>query len=74
MKSVTTKRIAGGLAMAGIAGVAGYMLVRPKLLDWGARQDEIERASRPRLPYPIWHQRKTVAPRLSDADKILPLS
>ena len=34
----------------------------------------IERASRPRLPYPIWHQRKTVAPRLSDADKVLPLA
>lgn len=44
MKSVTTKRIAGGVAMAGIAGVAGYMLVRPKLLNWGARYDEIERA------------------------------
>ena len=35
--------------------------------------DRIERASRPRLPYPIWHQRKTVAARLSDADKVLPL-
>jgi hypothetical protein len=43
MKSVTTKRIAGGVAIAGIAGVAGYMLVRPKLLNWGARRDEIER-------------------------------
>jgi len=32
----------------------------------------IERASRPRLTYPIWHQRKTVAPRLSDAVKVLP--
>lgn len=44
MKSLTTKRIAGGLAVAGVAGVAGYMLVRPKLLNWGARHDEIERA------------------------------
>lgn len=44
MKSVTTKRIAGGVAIAGIAGVAGYMLVRPKLLNWGATHDEIERA------------------------------
>lgn len=35
--------------------------------------DRIERASRPRLPYPIWHQRKTAAARLSDADKVLPL-
>lgn len=44
MKSLTTKRIAGGLAVAGAAGVAGYMLVRPKLLNWGAKHDEIERA------------------------------
>ena len=35
--------------------------------------NRIERASRPHLPYPIWHQRKTVAARLSDADKVLPL-
>lgn len=35
--------------------------------------ERIERASRPPLPYPIWHQRKTVAARLSDADKVLPL-
>lgn len=34
--------------------------------------DRIERASRPRMPYPIWHQRKTVAARLSDADQVLP--
>ena len=35
----------------------------------------IERASRPaNLPYPIWHQRKTVGPRLSDAEKrLMPL-
>jgi hypothetical protein len=38
---ISTKRIAGGVAMAGIAGVAGYMLVRPKLLNWGATRDEI---------------------------------
>jgi aryl-alcohol dehydrogenase-like predicted oxidoreductase len=38
------------------------------------QMDRIERASRPHLPYPIWHQRKTVAPRLSDADKVLPLT
>src|SRR5690242_3750222 len=38
------------------------------------QMDRIERASRPRLPYPIWHQRKTVAARLSDADKVLPLT
>jgi len=37
------------------------------------QMDRIERASRPRLPYPIWHQRKTVAPRLSEADKVLPV-
>jgi hypothetical protein len=43
MTSITTKRIAGGIAVAGIAGVAGYMLVRPKLLNWGATHDEIER-------------------------------
>lgn len=36
--------------------------------------DKIERASRPKMPYPIWHQRKTVAERLSDPDKVLPLS
>jgi aryl-alcohol dehydrogenase-like predicted oxidoreductase len=35
--------------------------------------ERIERASRPHLPYPIWHQRKTVAARLSEADKVLPL-
>ena len=35
--------------------------------------DRIERASRPKLPYPLWHQRKTVADRLSEADKVLPL-
>ncbi|MEJ2667270.1 MAG: aldo/keto reductase [Deinococcales bacterium] len=35
--------------------------------------DRIERASRPKLPYPIWHQRKTVAGRLSEADKVLPV-
>lgn len=35
--------------------------------------ERIERASRPRLPYPIWHQRKTAAARLSEADKVLPL-
>lgn len=35
--------------------------------------ERIERASHPSLPYPIWHQRKTVADRLSDADKVLPL-
>ena len=34
----------------------------------------IERASRPRLPYPIWHQRKTVSARLAEADKVLPLA
>ncbi len=33
----------------------------------------IEKASRPSVPYPMWHQRKTVAARLSDADKVLPL-
>lgn len=38
------------------------------------QMDRIERASRPHLPYPIWHQRKTVAPRLSEGDKVLPLS
>lgn len=32
----------------------------------------IERASRPTVPYPLWHQRKTVAPRLSGADTVLP--
>lgn len=37
------------------------------------QMDRIERASRPPLPYPIWHQRKTVADRLSEADKVLPL-
>ena len=37
------------------------------------QMDRIERASRPHLPYPIWHQRKTVARRLSDADKVMPL-
>lgn len=37
------------------------------------QMDRIERASRPRLPYPIWHQRKTVAARLSAADKVLPM-
>jgi aryl-alcohol dehydrogenase-like predicted oxidoreductase len=36
--------------------------------------DRIERASRPRMPYPIWHQRKNVMERLSDPDKVLPLS
>ncbi len=39
----------------------------------GDQIDRIERASRPRLPYPIWHRRKTVAVRLSDAEKVLPL-
>ena len=43
MTSVTTKRIAGAVVMAGVAGVAGYVLVRPKLLHWGARQDEVDR-------------------------------
>ena len=38
------------------------------------QMDRIERASRPHAPYPIWHQRKTVAARLSDADKVLPLT
>lgn len=36
--------------------------------------DKIERASRPKLPYPIWHQHKNVAERLSHADKVLPLA
>lgn len=36
--------------------------------------DRIERASRPQhLPYPMWHQRKTVPARLSEADKVFPL-
>jgi aryl-alcohol dehydrogenase-like predicted oxidoreductase len=39
-----------------------------------AQLDEIERVSRPLTPYPLWHQRKTVAPRLSEADKVLPLT
>ena len=34
--------------------------------------ERIERASRPPLPYPIWHQRKTVVARLSEAEKVLP--
>ena len=37
------------------------------------QMDRIERASRPRLAYPIWHQRKTVASRLAEADKVLPM-
>jgi hypothetical protein len=36
--------------------------------------DKIERASRPNLPYPIWHQRKNVTERLSDADRVLPIA
>lgn len=32
---------------------------------------ELEKVSRPPLPYPYWHQRDTVSSRLSEADKVL---
>lgn len=34
--------------------------------------ERIERASRPRLPYPHWHQRQHAADRFSPADQVLP--
>jgi hypothetical protein len=44
MKAITTKRIAGGVAIAGAAGVAAYALLRPKLVNWGATRDEVARS------------------------------
>ncbi len=70
------------MARAGVASVivgarnAGQLadnLAATELELTADQVDRIERASRPRLPYPIWHQRKTVAARLADADKVLPL-
>jgi hypothetical protein len=44
MSSTSTKRVAGGVIIAGAACVAGYVLSRDTLHNWGATQDEIERA------------------------------
>ena len=82
-RSAAQVSLAWLMARPGIASVIIGARNRSQLSDnlaalelelTGDQMDRIERASRPRLPYPIWHQRKTVAPRLSDADKILPLS
>jgi hypothetical protein len=41
-RSSPTRRAAGGLALAGAAGVAAYaLLLRPRLLRWGATDDEV---------------------------------
>ena len=71
------------MARPGIASVIIGARNRDQLADnlaamelelTNAQIDRIEQASRPRhLPYPIWHQRKTVAARLSEADKVFPL-
>jgi len=43
MKSLTTKRIAGGNAIVCAAGVVGYEIARGGLRDWGATSQEIAR-------------------------------
>ena len=48
-------------------------LAAAKLHLTGDQIHRIEQASRPHMPYPIWHQRNTVAERLSDVDKVFPI-
>jgi hypothetical protein len=40
MSRMSVKKLAGGLAAAGVAGVAAYALFRPRLLHWGASDAE----------------------------------
>ena len=43
MDTASTKRIVGGVVIAGAAGIAGYEIRRGKLRNWGATRQEIAR-------------------------------
>ena len=44
MTRVSTKRIAGGIAVAGASAIVGYALFRPRMRRWGATDAEVASA------------------------------